>query len=142
MREQDLDELSFLEETSSHNPWSKRMFSDELTHPNAYCFVAREEDPGSPSPIGFICFRIQEAESELFNLCVHSNHRRCGIARTLLEFYFDFCREKKVNTCYLEVKVDNEPALRLYHLFSYRPIGKRPNFYQGRYAALLMAKDL
>jgi ribosomal protein S18 acetylase RimI-like enzyme len=32
------------------------------------------------------------------------------------------------------------PAVRLYQSFAYHPAGKRKNFYQGKYDALLMER--
>jgi len=81
-----------------------------------------------------------EGESELLNLAIHPDYRRKGFGRKLMGLYIDFCRQKKVETFYLETGVTNQPAIRLYQSFDYQPSGVRPRLYPGKEDALLMTR--
>jgi len=92
------------------------------------------------TPLGFICFRNIGEESELLNICIHPGHRQKGLGKMLMDFYIDFCSQKGVKNYYLEVHPLNIPAVHLYQSFDFQPAGKRKNFYQGKYDALLMER--
>jgi ribosomal-protein-alanine N-acetyltransferase len=137
---QDLDEVISVESSSSGAPWSKGMFVEEIRNPLACCFVMKVEDKTRQRVIGFVCFRNVAEESELLNICVHSDYRELGAGRKLMEFYVEFCRRRGIKTFHLEVNSSNHSAIRLYRMFSYEASGMRRKFYQGRFDALLMTK--
>ncbi len=101
---QDLDEVISVESSSSGAPWSKGMFVEEMRNPFACCFVMKIEDQPRQRVIGFICFRNVAEESELLNICVHSDYRQLGAGRKLMEFYVEFCRRRGIKTFHLEVQ--------------------------------------
>jgi ribosomal-protein-alanine N-acetyltransferase len=142
MTAQDLEDVLPLEASSSLTPWSRAMFLAEMSNPRSHCFVLRRRDGSDPRVIGFICFRDLCGESELLELCVQPQFRRRGFGRKLMEFYLRACKESKVQRSYLEVSVANEPALHLYGSLSYRPAGRRPEFYPGKVDALIMIREI
>ncbi len=125
----DLPEVVAISASFPLNPWSEKMFLEEMANPLSYCFVAKLGGNPIASTIGVICFRNVEGESELLHLCVHPHHRRKGIGKQLMEFYIDFCSQHGIHSFYLEVEPSNHPALNLYKLFSYQPLGVRKDFY-------------
>jgi ribosomal-protein-alanine N-acetyltransferase len=137
---QDLDEVISIESSYPGAPWSKSMFAEEMRNPFAACFVMKIEDRPLQRVIGFICFRSVAEESELLNICVHSDYRQLGAGRKLMEFYVEFSRRRGIKTFHLEVHSSNHSAIRLYRMFSYEASGMRKKFYQGRFDALLMTK--
>jgi ribosomal-protein-alanine N-acetyltransferase len=137
---QHLDEVICTEYSYSGAPWSKSMFVEEMRNPFAYCFVMKIEGQARQRVIGFICFRIVAEESELLNICVHSDYRQLGAGKRLMEFYVEFSRQRGVKTFHLEVHSSNDSAIRLYRMFSYEASGMRKKFYLGRFDALLMTK--
>lgn len=137
---QDLDEVISIESSYPGAPWSKSMFAEEMRNPLAACFVMKIEDRSRQRVIGFICFRNVAEESELLNICVHSDYRQLGAGRRLMEFYVEFSRRRGIKTFHLEVHSSNHSAIRLYRMFSYEASGMRKKFYQGRFDALLMTK--
>jgi [ribosomal protein S18]-alanine N-acetyltransferase len=141
MDREHLDEVLFIETSSSLTPWSKEMFLEELRNPLAHSFVYHRVDEAQGSHLaGFICFRNIGEESELLNIAVHPLYRRKGIGRKLMQYYMELGRAKQIKTFYLEVHVSNPPAIRLYQGFSYQPVGMRKKFYQGKFDALMMVK--
>jgi len=139
---QDLDEVISLESSNPGTRWSMNMFAEEMKNPSGHCFVMKMEDRPKQRVVGFICFRNVEEESDLFNICVHSDYRRFGVGKRLMGFYVEFGRLRGIKTFYLEVLSSNQPAIRLYQLFSYKSFGMRKKFYQGKFDALLMTKKL
>jgi len=138
MKIEDVEEVLPIAATSILNPWSRDMLLGEVAHPFSHCFlICREEED---VPLGFICFRNIGEESELLNICIHPMHQKKGLGKRLMEFYIDFCSQKGVKKYYLEVNPQNIPAFRLYQSFAYQEAGKRKNFYQGKYEALLMER--
>ena len=138
----DLDDVGSIERSNPLTLWSKEMFIEEMRNPFAYCFVMRKEEGTELRVIGFICFRNVLEESELLNICVHSDYRRRGVGGRLMHFYVDFSRQRGIKTFHLEVSISNHSAIHLYRLFSYESSGKRKNFYQGKFDALLMTKQV
>lgn len=142
MEMEDLDGILPIAATTLLNPWTKNMFLEELTQPFSHCFLlSHESGAHNDIPLGFICFRNLGEESELLNIAVAPHHRQKGLAKKLMEFYIGFCYQRGVSKYYLEVNPQNIPAVRLYQSFAYHPIGKRNNFYQGKYEALVMERE-
>jgi ribosomal-protein-alanine N-acetyltransferase len=142
MDAQDLEEVLFIETSTSLTPWSLKMFIEEMQNPLAYCFVMKHEDGSKPSVISFICFQNVIEESELLNIGVHPHYRQLGLGKKLMQFYIDFCHPLGIKTFYLEVNTSNQGAIHLYQCFSYEPLGVRKKFYQGKFDALLMMKKV
>jgi ribosomal-protein-alanine N-acetyltransferase len=140
MEARDLEEVYRIETTSSPTPWSKQMFIEEMGHPYASCFVITSKELADLRVIGFICFRNLLEESELLNICVHPGHRHLGVGRELMEFYTAYSLQRGMKTFHLEVSRANPSALRLYHSFSYLPVGVSPKFYRGEVDAVRMMK--
>lgn len=137
----DLDDILSMESASSLIPWSKNMFIEEILNSTSHCFTLKLKETAEDRAVGYLCFRNLDGESELLNLCVHPRYRQMGFGKRLMTFYVDYCTRMGVNTFYLEVSVSNGPAVRLYQLFSYHPVGTRKKFYQGKFDALLMMRE-
>ena len=140
MESRDLEDVHWIETTSSPTPWSKQMFIDEMSHPYASCFVATSKEPSDPRVLGFICFRNVGEESELLTICVHPGHRHMGVGRELMQFYTAYSLQRGMKTFHLEVSRANPFALRLYCSFSYLPVGMSLKFYRGEFDAVRMMK--
>jgi [ribosomal protein S18]-alanine N-acetyltransferase len=138
----DLDEVLSVEGAGSLVAWTRPLFLEEMGNPLSRCHVLRLRGKKGMRVIGFICFRLVAGESEVLNLGVHPDFRNCGCGRRLMTFYLGHCREAGVKKVFLEVNPDNEPALRLYRSLAFRSAGLRRRFYQGRFDALILERDL
>ncbi len=138
---QDLDEVFSIGTSDALAPWSKKMLLDEMQNPLSYCFVMKKKHGTRHPVVGFICFRNVTGESELLKICVHPDYRRLGIAKKLMQFYIGLGCRRGVRNFHLEVNSSNDPAIRLYQLFSYQASGMRKKFYQGKFDALLMTRQ-
>ncbi len=142
MGEKDLDEVVAIAASSTSNPWSMNMFAKEMSNSLSYCFIIKMKGDLKNPLMGFICFRNIEDESELLNICVHPQYRQLGIGKKLMQFYIGLCNNHKIKTFYLEVDSSNQVAIHLYRLFAYQLMGIRKKFYQGKFDALLMTKEV
>jgi ribosomal-protein-alanine N-acetyltransferase len=95
-------------------------------------------------PVGLALWRCIAGEGEILTICVRAEARRKGIARHMLEDAAAHMGRHGVGRIFLEVAIDNEPALALYHRQGFRPEGRRRNYYQtarGPRDALILARD-
>ncbi len=139
----DLEKVLSIAATDLSNPWSKNMFFEELSNPSSHCFVLFERRHSHwEELLGYICFRNIDGESELLSIAIASAYRQRGLGKMLMEFYIDFCNQRGVKKFYLEVNPQNISALRLYHSFSYKEVGRRKKFYRNREDALVMERSI
>jgi ribosomal-protein-alanine N-acetyltransferase len=141
MKLEDIDEIVSME-TNPSILWSKNMFIEELKNPHSYCFIFKKNSDFDQKIIGFICFRNIGEESEILNIYVHPKYRQLGIGKKIMQFYINFCQAQNIKKLYLEVNTSNQPAIHLYKLFSFKSVGIRKKFYQGKFDAYQMLKEL
>ena len=102
-------------------------------------------DGGGRPPMGFSLFRTIAGEAELLLLAVAPDHQHNGIGRLLLEQFVDRARAAGASRVHLEVR-DGNPAVQMYRLAGFEPVGRRPNYYRGRdgaqFDALTLACEL
>lgn len=118
--------------------WSEALFHSSLQNPTTFGFVAISGD----APVGFILCSFVADEAEMLTLCVTPDKQRSGIAHYLIQESLHTLREKKIKKIFLEVAVDNIPAIELYKKMNFEKSGLRKNYYaraNGVVDALLMA---
>jgi ribosomal-protein-alanine acetyltransferase len=92
--------------------------------------------------VGYLFGRVAADEAEVLNLAVHPEHRRRGVARTLLDRAMSAFREAGAKTVYLEVRETNHVAQEFYRSYGFQAVGKRPRYYRNPpEAAVLMARS-
>jgi ribosomal-protein-alanine N-acetyltransferase len=139
-REEDLDAIARLEEASFKDAWPVDMLACELSHPRALLLVASrgEADP----PAGYAAFRHAAGEAELLRLAVVPAERHRGIAQALVAEGLARLEREGVQVCFLEVRIDNEPAVDLYERLGFARIGRRRGYYRDGTDALIFALEL
>jgi ribosomal-protein-alanine N-acetyltransferase len=101
-------------------------------------FVARR----SRRIVGYCVSSISNGAAELVSIAVAPEHQATGVAKALIRRTFGALRRKRIRALCLTVRVGNSVAIRLYHRFGFRPIGRIPHYYEDRTDALLMRKRL
>ncbi|MGH7482312.1 MAG: ribosomal protein S18-alanine N-acetyltransferase [Longimicrobiales bacterium] len=126
MRAADLDDVLAIEHVAFAMPWSSITYRNLLRRRDAELLVA--ELPG-PGVVGYtVCWRVLD-EAELGNIAVAPAWRGRGVARALLERVIVRAAAKGVRALFLEVRVSNERARRLYAAAGFRQVGMRRNYY-------------
>lgn len=117
--------LAELETRCFSDPWPEAAFASELENPLSLWLVA--ESGGAVA--GYIGSQIVPDEADMMNLAVAPEFRRQGLGRALTLALFDALRLRGVVGLTLEVRVSNEPALRLYRELGFELVGLRKKYY-------------
>ena len=126
MKEEDLRAVSELEAENFSHPWRYEDFKEAASKPH-YLYRVAETDGEIAAVAGLI---ISFDDAELVNVSVKSDHRRRGIAVTLLTELFRAGRERGVKDFLLEVRSSNEAAIALYEKLGFVREGISPGFYR------------
>jgi ribosomal-protein-alanine N-acetyltransferase len=118
----DLDAIARIEAASFADPWSRRAFHAHLRD----LFLAAECDSGVA---GYLVARAMGDEAEILNVAVDATLRETGIGRALLEASLQTLRAAGVSAVFLEVRVSNAPARRLYEASGFAEVGRRRGYY-------------
>ena len=136
MQTDDLQDLLVIEQLNSFSPWT----SSQFTEAQNYIYVLLCESV----VIGFVALTQSYDQAELQNFSIHQDYQNLGYGRRLLEFAFQHL-SRDVKQIFLEVRVSNFTAIRLYHNLGFEEIGNRRDYYQtefGREDALIMSVDI
>jgi ribosomal-protein-alanine N-acetyltransferase len=136
--EADLAALAALESASFGDPWSEDSLAAELTYPESVVLVA--EAAGSAAPAGYAAYRALLGEGELLRLAVAPERRRRRVAAALLAAGDEALAAAGCDTCFLEVRADNQGAIAFYMAQGFHRIGRRRNYYGPGRDGLLFAR--
>lgn len=126
----ELEKLCF-----GNDAWSVSLFISELKSPYTYYITVLDEDD---KVIGYAGCRVVFEEAELVNICVDPNCRRNGVASSILEHFAEYWKSKEIEYAFLEVRVSNAPAIRLYEKFGFVRISIRERYYGDEDAFIMM----
>ncbi|MBI5639549.1 MAG: ribosomal protein S18-alanine N-acetyltransferase [Nitrospirae bacterium] len=121
----DLAAIVGIEQSSFTMPWSETLFNNEIHNPRSNAKVAKMDG----EVVGYICASQIIDEGHILNLAVHPDFRRLGIASALVGNMIDHLREEGCRVIFLEVRISNEEAKRMYEGFHFRVIGIRKEYY-------------
>lgn len=119
--------MSQLENKTFSTPWSRESFTEMVDNKNAFFLLAMDEEK-----LAGTCGIITVAgEGDISNVAVDEAYRRQGIAYKLVKEAMETAsREYAVTEFTLEVRVSNEPAIKLYEKLGFASEGIRPRFYE------------
>lgn len=125
MRPEDVPEVLAIERVSFTTPWSGTLFMNEIYKPLSLPKVARSGD----KIVGYICANQVIDEGHILNVTVHPEHRGQGMAAELLRYMIGILADRGCTVIYLEVRISNEAALRMYEKAGFRIISVRKRYY-------------
>ena len=79
--------------------------------------------------VGYLAFSMIVDEMEILNIGVAPEFRRQGLGANLMEGLLQICKENGINKGFLDVKVSNSAARRLYEKYGFAKIGLRKRYY-------------
>ena len=139
MREEHVAAIAALEKLCFSDPWSESSVAYELRNPLALWLVAEVDGQVA----GYIGSQTVPPESDVMNVAVHPDHRRGGIAQSLVLSLCQALKDGGNETLTLEVRASNTPAIALYEKLGFLQIGRRPNYYRNpKEDALILRKVL
>ena len=117
--------------------WSLELIEKDMAH-SSY-FVAKCDD----ETIGYICVSYVLDEAELTRIAVKNSHRRCGIAKLLIQSAKEYLLHNNCRTFMLEVRSSNLSARALYQKMGFDTYAIRKNYYHNpNEDAILMSVKL
>ena len=120
----DLNRVIAIENNSYQYPWSEKIFRDCLTSKYS-CLVAEIED----YLVAYCIVSTAAAEGHILNVCVCPSYRNQKVAQRLIEFIIRNSNDKSVELLFLEVRVSNLAAQKLYQNLGFEKVGQRVNYY-------------
>jgi ribosomal-protein-alanine N-acetyltransferase len=88
--------------------------------------------------VGYCVSSMRAEEAHLISIAVLRSRRRIGIAKTLIDELKRFLSDRGVMTLFLEVRVDNGTAIRLYSRLGFRRVRIIDRYYSNGASALKM----
>jgi len=140
MRREDLDTLVRIERAAYPYPWTLGNFSDCL-NAGYSCWVA--EIDGLPA--GYWLMMNVVDEGHILNCCIAPQWQGQGYGRRLMAHLLEVARGHRTQELFLEVRISNVIAKRLYESLGFEVIAQRRGYYpcdEGREDALIMRRAL
>ena len=127
---QDLGDILIIERESFFTPWSYGMFMNEISNPLSRSLIAKEHHSESKI-LGYLFYQVVAFEMHILNIAVHPSFRSKGIGTRLLTEGIKREHEKgSARYIFLEVRENNENAIKLYKKLGFKPLGLRKNYYR------------
>ena len=140
MTQNDLEEVSTIEQRSYPFPWTYGVFTDSL-NAGYRSWVGRKNG----AIVSYALMMVVLDEVHLLNICVMPELQGQGLGKALLEHLFDDARGQGIKFMFLEVRPSNTHALEMYRRFGFSIIGQRRDYYPaplGREDAIVMSCEL
>ena len=107
--------------------WRRETVHHDLME-NEHSFYLVAEEDGFIT--GYGCFWFIADEGQLVNIGVRPCCRRQGIGRMLLQKGIEEARGRGMQTMFLEVRVSNLSAQKMYETFGFKNLGLRKKVYE------------
>jgi [ribosomal protein S18]-alanine N-acetyltransferase len=140
MRQRDLGSVVEIERSVFPEPWSKRLFEEELAQRTSRSY--RTAWVGK-TVVGFAGQMFIDDESHVNNIAVRPDHHGRGFGALLFLDLVHHALERGSRHLTLECRVGNDSALDLYGRFGLAPVGVRPRYYEsGEDAFVMWVRDI
>ena len=134
-----VSQIAELEKLCFSDPWSERSIASEIENSLSLWLVSEEDGV----VLGYVGSQSVAPESDMMNLAVAPQARNRGIAQALVCALIEELKAQNMESLTLEVRVSNEPAIKLYTKLGFEIIGRRPRYYVNpQEDALIMRKEL
>ncbi len=134
----DVPVVALLERQVYPQPWSARVFYDELARPDRRYFVAETED----GIVGYGGLMLVEDDAHITTVAVVPEARQRGVGKRLMLRLVEAALDTGARHLTLEVRVSNVGARELYRRFGFAPVGLRKHYYRDEDALIMWAIDV
>ena len=135
----DLSGMIALDQNHSF-PWGAINIERSMSSPRrSLCLIENQQ------LIGFVVYTLIAGQMDILHIAIARSCQGCGYGRQLLQHLFALDTLGPGTEVFLEVRVSNEPAIRLYQRLGFNEIGIRKNYYRdsnGHEDALQMAMTI
>ncbi|WP_374928863.1 ribosomal protein S18-alanine N-acetyltransferase [Kytococcus sedentarius] len=134
----DLPQLAALEaDAHPHDAWSEAAWWGELASGRREYVVAVDpgaagaDVPGQRQVLGYAGVDHGGQVADVMTITVHPAARGTGLGRRLMDHLVHSATRRGAEALLLEVRADNEPALRLYEHTGFESLSRRRGYYRG-----------
>lgn len=138
MTEEDLPDALAIEREVYPQPWSERVFRDELAAPSRVYLVAETDDV----MIGYGGLMVIADEAHITTVVVRPEWRAHKVGTRLMLALVDAAVDGGARGLTLEVRTSNIAAQALYHRFQMEPVGVRKRYYVTEDALVYWAHEI
>lgn len=136
---EDILRISRLEEECfPQEPWSFQMLASSFGSENFYGILTEED--GEITGYGGVTVAADVADIE--NVAVAEPFRGNGIGLTIVNSLVGYAAEKGAQKVFLEVRVSNAAAMKLYLKCGFKGVYARSRYYSDGEDCLVMVKEL
>ena len=136
---EDLNGIAELEkECFSSEPWNLQALADSFLSGHFYGALLEEE--GAITSYGGISVVLDEGELQL--IATAEMYRKCGRAQKILRYLTEEAAKRGARRIFLEVRVSNAEAQKLYLKNGFRGVYARTRYYPDGEDAVVMKKEL
>jgi ribosomal-protein-alanine N-acetyltransferase len=141
LRLADVDQILAIEQQLfGPTAWNRALFIDELNRiPASRWYQVLEADN---KIIGYVGIAFIGTAADIQTIAVVPDLQRAGIGSSLLRLALASAKQRGVKQIFLEVAVENEPAISLYKNFGFEQISIRPNYYGAGKNAYVMQREI
>lgn len=141
MRNKDLRGVLRIEQSVFPQPWSHRLFVEELAQRKTRAYRAAWIDS---TIVGFSGQMFLDDEAHVNNIAVDPAWQGRGLGAAIFGDLVRVALDRGTRHLTLEVRVGNDPALALYRRFGLAPVGVRRNYYPetGEDALVMWARNI
>ena len=129
----ELEKLSFKGEC-----WGVGTLASAFENSQYSMFVAEEDGEIA----GYGCISVSYENCDLENVLVAEEYRRSGVGRRILNELIQEAKSRGAENMFLEVRLSNSPAMRLYLSAGFVGVYARSRYYSDGEDCLVMKKSL
>jgi ribosomal-protein-alanine N-acetyltransferase len=136
MSRSDIESVHRIEVDLFEDPWPRDSFiKDQESRGTVYSYVVEEQNDIIAYSVCWYYMR----ELHIGNLAVKRSHQRKGIGSLLLKYVLEQFEDWTI--IFLEVRLSNIAAQKLYKKFGFRNLYRRRSYYSNGEDALIMVKS-
>ena len=133
-----VDDICLLDGQYEYERYSRNTIMSFLQSQTCRTYVAILDD----ELVGYITYAVVDDECELIKVVVEQGRRGCGIGLLLIGKTLDCLKNEGVEKVFLEVRINNLPAIKLYEKLGFKNINIRQKYYDNSVDALIYGKCL
>ena len=134
----DLDQVVALEARTYGQPWTAKVFRDELTAPSRTYIVAEADG----RIVGYAGMMVVGDDAHVNTVAVDPDVRGAALGTRLMLHLIEAGLAAEARNLTLEVRTSNSAAQALYRKFGMAPVGVRKNYYRNEDALIMWAHDI
>lgn len=128
---EDMQQLAQIEKQCFKHPWSQKMLEESFE--NGCVFVVCEQNDKIVGYGGLY------STGDITNVAVLKEFRHQGIGKDIVEEIKNIAKSNNIDSIFLEVRVSNQNAIKLYEKCGFKLISTRKKYYEDGEDALIYA---